>query len=249
MTVRAVLLGLALLTARAASAAGDSTGQLWANMTLDWRASPRVTYSLDIEPKVLISAPPGQPGWASLDLTPSADFVATKWADVVGEGVLGRTVQTDDLKTTEVTVRGGMRFHLFSRQERLLFNEQLPKRRMVVRDLVRWEWRRFSYSDDEPSSSTWRFRNRVEFLYPLNRPNLSADGTISLTADWEWFVPINDQRERFANKRRYRGGVSYRRNRAWGLAVLYIRTNSRNTIDEPFSTSENILDLQVKRAW
>jgi hypothetical protein len=249
MIVRVGWLVIALMTARAASAEGDSTGQLWANVTLDWHKSPRLSYSLDLEPKVLISAPPGQPGWASLDLTPSADFVATKWADVVGEGVLGRTVQTGHLRTTELTVRGGMRLHLFSRQERLLFNEQLPKRRVVVRDLVRWEWRRFSYSNDEPSSSTWRFRNRVEFLFPLNRPNLSADGAISLTADWEWFVPITDQHERFANKRRYRGGISYRRNQTWGMAILYIRTNSRNTIDDPFSTSENILDLQVKRAW
>ncbi len=208
-----------------------------------------MVYSLDFEPKVLIAAPSGQPGWASLDVTPGAEFVATKWADIIGEGVLGRTIQTDDLRTTELTARGGMRFHLFSRQERLLFNEQLPRRRVVVRDLVRWEWRHFSYSNDEPSSASWRFRNRIELLVPLNRPNLSADGTISLVTDWEWFVPITDQHERFANKRRYRGGVSYRRNRTWGMAVLYIRTNSRNTIDDPFATSENILDVQFKRAW
>ena len=78
---------------------------------------------------------------------------------------------------------------------------------------------------------------------------MSADGTFSLLGDWEWFFPISDQHERFANKRRYRGGVGYRRNRAWGMSVLDVRTNSRNTIDDPFSTSENIIDFQVKRAW
>jgi hypothetical protein len=108
-----------------------------ANVTLDWHASPRVTYSLDFEPKVLVAGPPDQPGWSSLDLTPSAEFAVTKWADLVGEGVLARTIQTDDLKTTEVSVRGGARFHLFSRQQRVLFNEQFPKRRLVLRDLVR----------------------------------------------------------------------------------------------------------------
>ena len=195
-----------------------------------------VTYALDLEGKALISAPPGQPGWGNLDVTPGVEFVAKKWIDVLAEGVLGRTVQTDDLRTTETTVRGGFRFHLFSRQERLLFNEQLPKRRVVLRDLIRWEWRRFSYSDNEPTSSSGRLRNRLEFLYPLNHPNLGADGTYSLIADWEWFVPFSDQHERFADKRRYRGGISYRRNRKWTLAVLYMRTNSRNTIDEPFST-------------
>lgn len=251
MIVRVAWLVIALMTvtACAASAESDSTGQLWANVMLDWHKSPRVVYSLDVEPKVLISGPPGQPGWSSLDLTPSADFVAAKWADVTAEGVLSRTRQTDDLRTTELAVRGGVRFHLFSRQQRLLFNEQLPKRRLVVRDYVRWEWRRFSYSDDEPSSATWRFRNRLEFQFPLNQANVSADGTFSLLGDWEWFVPITDQHERFANKRRYRGGVGYRRNRRWGMSVLYVRTNSRNTIDDPFSTSENIIDFQVKRAW
>lgn len=249
MFLRSAIVGAILLAAHAASADDDTTGQVWANATFEWRTTPRLTYGLDLEGKALISAPPGQPGWGNLDLTPSVEFVVKKWIDALAEGVLGRTVQTDDLRTTETTVRGGLRFHLFSRQERLLFNEQLPKRRVVLRDLMRWEWRRFSYSDDEPSSSSGRFRNRIEFLFPLNHPNLSADGTYSLIADWEWFVPFSDQHERFANKRRYRGGISYRRNRDWTLAVLYMRTNSRNTIDEPFSTSENILNVQYKRAW
>jgi hypothetical protein len=249
MILRALMLGVMLLTAQAASAEDDATGQLWANLTFDWHKSPRVTYGLDLEAKALVSAPPEQPWWGNLDLTPSVEFAAKKWIDLLGEGVLGRTAQTDHLRTTELTARGGLRFHLFSRQERLLFNEQLPKRRVVIRDLMRWEWRRFSYSDDEPSSSTGRFRNRIEFLLPLNRPNLSADGAISLVTDWEWFVPITDQHARFANKRRFRGGLSYRRDRTWGMSALYIRTNSRNTIDDPFSTSENILDLVFKRAW
>jgi len=233
-----------------AQSSESATTQLWGNLTFDWHTSPRVTYALDFEPKVLVAGPPDQPGWSSLDLTPSAEFAIKKWADLVGEGVLARTIQTDDLKTTEASVRFGARFHLFSRQQRVLFNEQFPKRRVVFRDLVRWEWRHFSYSDGEPSSASWRFRNRLEFLYPLNRPNMGSDGTIHLIADWEWFVPISDDaHERYANRRRYRGGVGYRPNRTWQTAVLYIRTNSRNTIDQPFSTSENILDLQFKRVW
>jgi hypothetical protein len=242
------MVGLAPLAS--AQSSQSSATQLWGNLTLDWHPSPRLTYALDFEPKVLVAGPPDQPGWSSLDLTPSADFAVTKWADLIGEGVLARTIQTDDLKTTELSVRGGARFHFFSRQERALFNEQLPKRRLVFRNLVRWEWRHFSYSDGEPSSGNWRFRDRVEFLYPFNRPNMGSDGAIHLIADWEWFVPISDDvTERFANRRRYRGGVGYRPNRTWQTAVLYIRTSSRNTIDQPFTTSENILDLQFKRVW
>ena len=247
---RAAGVALVLLAARAASAQSGSTTQIWGNVTLDWHTSPRVTYSLDIEPKVMVAGPPGQPGWASIDLTPSAEFAMNNWLDAVGEGVLSRTDQTDHLRTTELAGRGGLRLHLFSRQEHLFFREHLPKRRLVIRDLVRWECRHLSYSDDTPTSSSWRFRNRIEFLYPLNRPNLGSDGAVHLLGDWEWYVQLKgDLSERFANKRRFRAGLGYRRNRTWQMEALYMRSASRNTIDQPFATSENIIDLRVKRVW
>ena len=59
----------------------------------------------------------------------------------------------------------------------------------------------------------------LEMLYPINRPNLTADGTIHAIADWEWFVPFGDPSERFANRRRLRLGVGYRRNRVRGDAL------------------------------
>jgi hypothetical protein len=68
------------------------------------------------------------------------------------------------------------------------------------------------------SRNVLRLRSRnalgAQFQFPLNRRNLSADGTLSLLGDWEGFVPITDQHERFADKRRYRGGIGYRRDRA-----------------------------------
>ena len=132
----------------------------------------------------------------------------------------------------------------------VLFNEQLPKRRVVIRDLVRWEWRRFSYSDGAPSSSSGRLRNRLEFLFPINRPNLPDDGTIDAIADWEWFVPLSDPNMNGSPAGAVTGEASVTgTNRHWQTAALYIRTNSRNTIDEPFTTSENVLDLQLKRVW
>jgi Protein of unknown function (DUF2490) len=249
MLRRIMLLGILLASRSASGQDSSATGQLWGTIGLDWHVKPRVTYALEIEPKTLISRPPDQPGWSGLEVTPSVEFAATNWLDALGDVVLGRTVQTDSLRTTELSPRLGARFHLFSRQQHLLFNEHLPQRRLVIRNLLRWEWRHYSYSDGEPSQGTWRFRDRIEFQYPLNRPNMGADGTIHLTADWEWFIPHTDQTERFANRRRFRGGVGYRHDRTWQAAVLYIRTNSRNTIDEPFMTTENILELQFKRAW
>jgi hypothetical protein len=201
------------------------------------------------EPKVLVSVSPNEPGWNNLDLTPSIEYPVWSMLDVIGEVTAGRTKQTDDLDTTELTVRGGVRFHLLSRQRRLLFNEALPKRRLVIRDLVRVESRNFFYSNDDPSESTVRFRNRLELLLPLNRPNLGDDGAVSTLADWEWFIPLSDPEERFANRQRIRAGLTYRHNVRWRFAALYIWNRSRDTRAEPFATTENIVNIQVKRVW
>jgi hypothetical protein len=237
----------ALLTA--ANASAQTNSQAWANITFDWVTRSGVTYEIDFEPKVLLSAPPEEPGWRNLDVTSSVERPVTNTLDLVGEMVLGRTKQTDDLDSTEVTVRGGVRLHLFSRQRRLLLNEALPKRRLVIRDLVRVESRNFFYSSGDPSDSTVRFRNRLELMWPLNRPNLGDDGAVSAQIDWEWFIPVSDPTERFANRQRVRAGLAYRHSVSWRFAALYIWNRSRDTTTEPFTTAEHIVDVQVKRVW
>ena len=216
-----VIVGAGALLA-AANASAQTNGQVWGNITFDWVKRSGVTYEIDFEPKALVSAAPDEPGWKNLDITPSVERPVTNKLDLIGEMVLGRTKQTDDLDTTELTVRGGVRFHLFSRQRRLLFNERRPERRLVVRDLVRVESRNFFYSNGDPSESTIRLRNRLELMWPLNRPNLGDDGAVSALSDWEWFMPVSDPTERFANRQRVRAGLTYRHSVSWRFAALYI---------------------------
>lgn len=224
--------------------------QLWGNLTFDWVKSDRLVYELDLEPKALLDAPEGDPGWRNLDVTGNAEYSPRPWLDLVTEAVVGVTKQTDDVNTFELTPRVGARFHLFSRAPRFHPREQAPRRRIVVRDLVRFESRNFFYyGSGSGSDSTFRFRNRLEFLVPLNQARITDDGTRYLLADWEWFVPLEDQEERFANKQRIRTGLGYRRNFNWRFEALYIWTRSRNTIDDGFDTSDNILDIRVKRVF
>ena len=133
-----------------------------------------------------------------------------------------------------------MRFHLVENQ---------PKRRFVIRDWVRVESRNFFYSNDDPSDSTVRFRNRVELLVPINTRNLSEDGTVAALIDWEWFIPVSDPAERFAGRQQIRTGGSYRRSQTWRYFAFYIRNRSRNTLDEEFTTNENVFNFQVRRVW
>jgi hypothetical protein len=169
-------------------AAAQTSTTLWTNLTFDW-VREKITYEIDFEPKILLSAPEGEPGWRNLDITPSIEYAARRRFDLTGELVVGHTKQTDDLGTIEFTLRGGVRFHLVENQ---------PKRRLVIRDWVRVESRNFFYSNDDPSDSTVRFRNRLELLVPINTRNLSEDGTVAVLIDWEWFIrcPIrrNDSR-------------------------------------------------------
>ena len=250
MTSKAVFvceLFLALAPARTAGAQPDT--QLWGELTFNWIKSHRFTYGLDIEPKVLVSAPAGDPGWATLDLTPSVEFTHGRWIDMVGEMLVGRTKQTDDLDSTEVTPRVGMRLHLLSNLRDELTKEKRPKHRMVLRNLVRLEWRNLYYSTDKPQSSTLRFRDRLEMSWSLTRSRLTDDGATYLIGDAEWFWPLDEPGERFANKQRLRTGLGYRHNFAWRVEVLYILNRTRNTLDDSFTTTDNVVDFKVKRVW
>jgi Protein of unknown function (DUF2490) len=230
--------------------------QLWGNLTFDWVRSDRLVYELDVEPKALLAAPEGEPDWYNLDVTPNVEYSPKNWVDLVAESVIGRTKQTDDVDTWEVTPRVGARFHLFSRgvptrvPTRLQPIERPPTRRLVVRNLVRVEWRNFFYGGaGSGSDHSVRFRNRLEFLVPLNTEKLTDDGARYLLADWEWYIPLDDVEERFANKQRIRTGFGYRRNFHWRFEVLYIWTRSRNTIEDGYTTSDNAINIRVKRLF
>lgn len=84
---------------------------------------------------------------------------------------------------------------------------------------------------------------------PLNKARVSDDGARYLLADWEWFVPLDDPAESFANKQRIRAGLGYRRSFHWRFEALYIWTRSRNTVKEGFTTSDNVINLRVKRLF
>ena len=187
----AVVLG-ALGVPRESRAQADL--QAWGNLTVDWIKSHRVTIGVKVEPKVLVSDPDDEPGWATVDVTPSVEYARGEWFDMVGEMLVGRTNQTDDLDSTEVTPRIGLRLHLVSNLRQAIVKERRPMRRLVIRDLLRLEWRNLYYSTDKPDSSTVRLRNRLESLWPLNRSRITDDGVTYLNADWEWFIPIRRSR-------------------------------------------------------
>ncbi len=250
--VRTALSVLVLLLTPRVAAAQTNT-QLWGNVILDWLKGG-TTLEIDIEPKVLLSAPESEPDWRNLDVTPSIEHAIRDWVDVVGELATGFTKQTDEDNTFELTPRFGAHFHLFSRElptvfrDRPIKSERPPRRKLVVRDLVRVEQRNIFHTQGSTESS-WRFRNRLEVLFPLNRARITDDGAHYLLSDWEWFRPLDDPQERFANRQRIRAGLGYRHTVHWRFEALYIWTRSRDTTSEPFTTSDNIVNFRLKRVF
>ena len=242
----AVLLIAALY---ASPAAAQTDKQLWGALAVDWIHNQTVTLSVDVEPRALVSKSSDEPGWSTLDVTPKAEFARGRWFDVVGELHLGRTRQTDQQDSWEVTPRIGLRFHVLSNVADDLRKERQPRRRLVLRNFVRVEWRNLYYSDNTPQSSTVRYRDRIEMLFPVNRSRIIDDGVLYGSADVEWFWSPQDVPERFANKQRVRAGMGYRWNYAWRLETLFVWDRSRDSAENDFSTVDSALDVRLRRVW
>jgi hypothetical protein len=223
--------------------------QLWGDVTFSWIKNHQLTLGVDTEPQVLVSKPADDPGWATLDVTPSIEYTPSRWFDVIGQLKLGRTRETNDLDSTEIAPRVGLQLHVLENLYDELARENRPRHRFVLRNLLRLEWRNFYYSNDQPDSSTRRLRDRMQVLYPMNRSSITDEGAIYLQSDVEWFWPRNDPDERFANQQRIRAGVGYRRDRAWRFETLYVWDRSRNSANEGFSTTSHAIDLRVRRVW
>ena len=252
MSIRRVcpLAGALLLCAAAAAAQEDRldevSTQLWGNVILGYPRNARLYYELDLEPKILVSG--GEP-WRNLDATPLVEFYPNSFLDLTGEVTVGRTRQSRAAKSWELTPRIGVRFHLFKRFWDEYHPERIPLSRLSFANLSRLEFRNLWYSGELaiPNSHETRFRNRTEIKLALNNDKLSTDGTLYLFTDMEFFFPLGDEiPERFANKRRFRGGFGYRLSRKWRFEVLYIRDFARKTLGEPEDINMNALDIRVK---
>ena len=226
------------------AAAGDLETQAWANFTMGWNRSEKVYLELDLEPKVLVS---GEPGWRNLDVTPAVEYYPSSGIDLTGEATVGTTMQTDDLRTNELTLRAGLRLYLFKNmRERFDHEHKLPGR-VLFATLFRVEERNFWYSDETESQHSFRFRVRLELKAPINHADLTKDKTYYVLGDIEAYAPIGEEvEERFATKYRLRLGLGYRINARQRGDLLYMRDRVRNTIEDTPSDSVQILDLRYR---
>lgn len=205
-------------------ARAQATGQLWANATVDWLASERLTYEIDVEPKAQVVTHAGQPSWANVSATPHVEYSLVPWMEVLAEVNVGVTNQSDEVNSTTVAPRVGVQLHLLSQILRShaqpgAGRERLPKRRLITNTLVRLE-------HEAPS---WRLRDRFAMAYPFNRARTTDDGAVYLTTDAEIFVPLDGAPNGgWFDQLRVRTGAGYRRSFAWRVEALYIWDGKRS---------------------
>lgn len=239
---------------------GDSSGQLWANITLGKLVNQRSYLELDFEPKVQVS---GDSSWRNLDVTGLYEYYPSGWIDLTGELTLGRTHQLDGLNTFEVTPRVGLRIHFLKQVfasvkaetdpdqggngSVLGIVERVPLERFDIALYLRIEYRNFHYSDDSASEHSWRMRGRLESKAALNQRALSEIGVLYGIADLEQYFPMGeDITESFPNKTRGRIGLGYRARANHRVELLFIRDWNIDSTDGEGTIDTNSLDLRWK---
>ena len=239
----AASLALLLLGALPA-AADDLETQAWANYTMGWVRGEKLYLELDLEPKVLVS---GEPQWRNVDVTPMVEYYPSPWVDLTGEVTAGTTMQTDDLRTNELTFRAGLRLYLIKNmRERFDHDHKLPGR-VSVATLFRVEERNFSYSDDTESQHEVRFRARLG-AQGAHQPR-PAHGRPDV-------LPPRRRRGLRAGRRRGRGavrdqgparvGLGYRIDERHRVDLLYFLDRVRDTIEDTPTDSAQMLDLRYR---
>ena len=249
-------LALMLIAGVACPAAAQATAQLWSNVTVDWLQSERLTYEMDFEPKGDVYTAPGRTRAVNLQVTSAVEYAPNGWFDLVGDLVGAYTHQNDGADTLELSPRIGVRLHIMSQivQSRAARRgperEKQPRRRLTVSTLMRLEQRNLFSGGGSGATGSWRFRDRGEVAYPLNRPKLTSDGAVYLSTDAEAFVPVGEHvAGGIVNQIRVRSGIGYRSSFAWRVQVLYMWTGARETASGALVPHSHAIDVRIKRVF
>ena len=225
------------ITSVAIARENNITDQIWIDVLLDWHIKPKHVLELEIGPKTLISE---DEQWKELTLTPAYEYSPARWVDLVARVLFSWVEQNARINTIEYRPVLGARFYF----------TQASKHRFLIRNFQRIESRNIYYRNDDSWSNTWRYRNRLEFFFSLNKEYMSDYKNWYLLADAELFVNLDETpEERFNDNWRFRGGIGYKLSFNWQFEGIYTRQLSRNTLQEAFDVSNNIFRCRFKYHW
>jgi len=189
-------------------------------------------FDLEIGPRVVF----GPEGWSEFSAKPNWEYSATGWLDLIGGLSLTYTHQVQDFDSFEARPYLGIRPYYFTKH---------GIKGVKLANYFRVEYRaQYTFNTGAKANSV-RLRNRIQVLVPINKTSIALDKAWHLIADLEGFYDPGNLRERFSARQRIRIGAGYRHSNTWRYQMIYTLQRARDTIDDPFSTTDYIFRFRV----
>jgi len=204
--------------------------QLWYEYMLNYPFA----HSFNLENAFTYSTVIGQPKWQAFDYNATLEYSVHPNIDLIGAGLVSYTQQTEAENTLELRPTLGAKVHF------------TPNRRIQTRLLLRLEQRNFKNLETNTWERVMRPRVRGEVVIPINQVSIFKDNLWYGIMDAEFLFTQTDVQERFANRFRLRVGAGYRLSYSNRFELLYMYQQSRDAIDETFSSSDNVIRVRFK---
>ena len=213
-------------------AQSEPNSQFWWDATYYRPFAVNYRKILQVGTQHLVSG--GDP-WNKLNIKPSLEWYPIPELDVMSALTYVGTRQNEGVSTIELRPDIGIRINFF-------------QQRWTLRTNTRVEYRHIRTVETDEITNTWRFRGRVELIYPLTNPSQRDPKTLYGLTDFEIYADVvgDDVEERFANRNRFRLGLGWRQDLELRVEFLYTRQNSKNTLEGEFENSDNIYRIRVK---
>ncbi len=231
MIIRKSFIFTLSLIAGSSSLYGQSVNeQVWA----EYMGNYPFANSFNFEGAFVYSTVLTSPSWKDYSFSGTTEWSITQVVEPSAAISVAYTNQTDAYNTLEIRPMIGSRFYL------------TPASRVQIRLLVRLEQRNFKNLETGEWTQAYRPRIRSEFLIPINQDSYYKDNLWYAILDAEAIFTTNDVKERFANRLRIRTGIGYRLNYSLRFEFIYMLQQSKDEIEDQFTSTDNIFRFRLK---
>lgn len=231
MVIRRSLIFMSFLIVGSSSLHGQSVNeQVW----FEYMGNYSFANSFNFEGALTYNTVLSSPGWKDYGFSGTTEWSINQFIEPLAAISVAYTNQTDSYNTFEIRPVIGSRFYL------------TPDRRVQVRLLARLEQRNFKNLETGEWTQAYRPRLRGEFIIPITKDSYFKDNLWYAIVDGELIYTTNDVKERFANRLRMRTGIGYRLNYSLRFEFIYMLQQSRDGIDDQFTSTDNIFRFRLK---
>lgn len=174
------------------------------------------------------------PRWRELSYAATVEWAVSQTVELVAQTSVSYTQQTESYNTVEIRPALGTRLYL------------TPSRRIQTRLLLRVEQRNFKNLQTQEWDHVFRPRARAEVIVPITQDSYFKDNLWYALGDVEWLFATTDVEERFANRFRMRLALGYRLNYSLRFELMYMLQQSRNGIDDTFTSTDTMYRIRLK---